>query len=420
MTADRSDSDPDTPPIIEFDHYSPEYRDNWRAISDDLLSRCPVSRSTTYGGFLVMANHQHVSTVIRDDVTFSSVHSFDADDPRDGVVIPPNPMPQLPIELDPPEYNAHRKLLNPFFSPTAARQWESFTQQATDACLDTAVESGRIDFVLDLANPVPALLTMKMMGLPMDGWRAYAEASHGVVANPAGSPEYLAAMNGLAQLGGSLAGELPRLRAEGADGVLGALLRAEVNGRALTDEELVSIAIMVTQGGVDTATSLVADTLYWLWEHPDQRRRLIADPELIVTATDEFLRYFSPVPALARTAVADTEIGGCPVASGDRVLMSFSAANRDPAMFADPGELDMDRDASRHLAFGQGIHRCIGQHIARMEFQVMLRSILARMPDYVIDADATHRNPSIGITNGFAVMPATFTPSTPTGATLPA
>lgn len=421
MSVDSSvDTSPGTPSSIEFDHYTPEYRENWREICDANLSKCPVAHSTTYGGFWLVSDYASLSRVIRDDATFTSTHNMeDPADPRQGVVIPPNPMLQVPMEFDPPLYNVYRRMLNPYFSPTAAKTAEPFVRQAVDAFLDKVCATGRMDFVLDLGNPVPALATMKLVGLPLDHWETYAEPMHGIVSHPAGGPEYLRCMNALQQLGGALGALVPRLREEEADGLLSGLAKTTVNGQPLSDGEVVLIALLVMQGGVDTTTALLANTLWWLEEHPEQRQRLIDEPALMEHATEEFLRIFTPVPALARTATRDVVLGGQQVREGDRVLMSFAAANRDPAIFDEPGEAKLDRFPNPHTSFGLGIHRCIGSNFARSWFQIMLRGVLDRMPDYTIDRTATRRNDSIGIINGFVNMPATFTPSEPLGVALP-
>lgn len=404
-----------------FDHYTQEYRDNWPAIVDENLAKCPVARSDAYGGFWVVSDYASLGRVIRDDATFTSEHNMaDPSDPRQGIVIPPNPMLQVPMEFDPPVYNAYRRMLNPYFSPPAARAMEPFVRQAADALLDRVCAGGRIDFVKDFGNPVPALATMRLVGLPLDDWETYAEPMHGIVSYPAGGPEYLRCMAALQQLGGALGALVPRLRTEAADGLLSGLAKAIVDGKPLPDGEVVLIALLVMQGGVDTTTALLANTLWWLDEHPAERKQLAERPELLEHATEEFLRIFTPVPALARTATRDVTLGGQEIRAGDRVLMSFAAANRDPAIFDDPAEARLDRFPNPHTAFGLGIHRCIGSNYARSWFQVMLRAVLERVPDFAVDREAARRNDSIGIINGFVNLPATFTASQPRGVELPA
>lgn len=421
MSVDRStDTGPDSAPRIDFDHHSPDYRANWRAVSDDHLARCPVARTDAYGGFWVVSDHTSVSQVMRDDATFSSGRNTeDPSDPRQGIVIPPNPLRQLPLELDPPEYTPYRRMLNPYFSPTAARDALPFAERAVDALLDRVCSSGRMDLVLDFGNPLPALATMKLIGLPLDDWQTYAEPMHRVVAMPPNDPDYLHNLQVMGQLGGAIAAEVPRLREEPGEGLLSGLANATIDGRPLPDEEVVIIALLVIQGGVHTTTALFAHTMLWLADHPEHRERLVADPTLWEHATEEFLRIFPPAMGFARTATRDVLVGGQQLRAGDRVMMSFAAANRDPAVFPDPDQVRLDRTPNRHTSFGLGIHRCIGLNHARSWFPLMVRRLLERMPDYSIDREATRQNESVGVINGFVTMPATFTPSAPLGVTMP-
>jgi cytochrome P450 len=173
----------------------------------------------------------------------------------------------------------------------------------------------------------------------------------------------------------------------------------------------------VINGGVDTTTSLLANAIELLDRDHELRARLVADPELIQPATEEFLRYFSPVQAFARTVAQDVELEGATLRRGDRALMCFGAVNRDGDEFPDADAFIPDRFPNRHVAFGLGKHRCIGSTLARAEFAIMLRQILARMPDFEIDRSRTTRYPSLGIVNGYITMPASFTPGSRSTAT---
>ncbi|AVT28799.1 cytochrome P450 [Plantactinospora sp. BC1] len=421
MSVDQSTETGSDPfPRIDFDHHSPEYRANWRAISDEHLARCPVARTDAYGGFWVVSDHAGVSQVMRDDATFSSGrNSEDPSDPRQGIVIPPNPITQIPLELDPPEYNPYRRIMSPYFSPSAARDSLPFVEQATDALLDRVCASGRIDLVLDYGNPLPALATMKLIGLPLDDWQTYAEPMHRVAASPPSDPDFPRNVQIMGQLGGAIAAQVPKLREEPGEGLLSGLATATIDGKPLPVEEVVSAALLVIQGGVHTTTALFAHTMVWLADHPDHRAALLADPSLWEHATEEFLRVFPPAMGFARTATRDVVLGGQQIRAGDRVMMSFAAANRDPAVFPDPDEVRLDRSPNRHTSFGLGIHRCIGLNHARVWFPHLVRRVLDRMPDIAIDRDATRQNESVGVINGFVSMPATFTPHEPLGVTMP-
>jgi cytochrome P450 len=183
-----------------------------------------------------------------------------------------------------------------------------------------------------------------------------------------------------------------------------------VDGRRLTDGELQSVLWNLVAGGLDTTTSLTALALHHLDAHPDQRARLVEDPALVAPATEEFLRYFSVNETLTRTVSRDTELGGQRLCRGEHLMLSWLSANRDEAVFDRADEVVLDREANPHLAFGVGPHRCIGMHMARTMFQVLLTGVLARIPDYAVDRDATRfyaGNPEL---NGVVTMPATFTP----------
>ncbi len=170
------------------------------------------------------------------------------------------------------------------------------------------------------------------------------------------------------------------------------------------------ITDLLISGGTGTTASLVSQVLVWLHQHQDVRARLAADPSLLDKAIEEFLRFFSPTQALARTVTRDTEFHGCPMKQGDRVLVSWSSANRDETMFEDPDQINIDRWPNRHTAFGIGVHRCAGSHLARKMAHSVLSQILERMPDYEIDTSNLQRYPDQGTNVGYRSIPATFTP----------
>jgi cytochrome P450 len=285
--------------------------------------------------------------------------------------------------------------------------------------LDQKIESGAIDLVLDLANPVPAILTMELAGLPHDSWPHYADVFHGTVSYRAGSPEYDRAIANVPAMVAELQQEIDARRREPHDDLLTQLVEMQVDtdaeagadgGRRLTDDELVSVLWNLVAGGLDTTTSLTSLTLYHLDAHHDLRQRLIDEPHLLGAATDEFLRFTSVNETLTRTVTHDVGLGGQQLHRGDHLMLSWLSANRDEQVFERPDEVVLDRERNPHLAFGVGPHRCIGMHMARTMFQVLIRQVLARMPDYRVDRHATQfyqGNPQL---NGVVRMPATFTP----------
>ena len=160
----------------------------------------------------------------------------------------------------------------------------------------------------------------------------------------------------------------------------------------LSEEEILKICFLQLIGGVDTSTGLLSHTFAWLSEHPEEKQRLLDDPELLKRATEEFLRWTSPAPALARTVTTETELGGQRLCPGDRLLLSWASANRDGAEFPDPDDVVLDRPANRHFAFGVGIHRCLGAQLGRLMGRVALEELLRRIPDYELPARSAVRH----------------------------
>ena len=216
-----------------------------------------------------------------------------------------------------------------------------------------------------------------------------------------------------------LAGFAAHRRANPADDVTTALVNATINGRLLSDDEITGIMWNLVAGGLDTTTSLVSWGLHHLGTHPDDRDRLIENPDLIGAAVEEFLRFYSPSETLTRTATRDVELGGRQIRRGDVVFISWVSANHDPSVFDNADGVRIDRAVNKHLAFGLGGHRCIGSSIARIESQLMLGDVLARVGDYQIDADAFTPYPGNLLMTGVVSMPVTFAPRARFGAADP-
>jgi cytochrome P450 len=284
-----------------------------------------------------------------------------------------------------------------------------------DELLDAVVGTGRLDLVLDYANPLPAIVTMHLIGLPLEGWERFASAMHAVLYTPPG-PEHDRVVAAMQDLTATVVDEIRDRRRSPRDDLLSALAHAEVDGATLTNRQIVEIVNLIIAGGVDTTTAVTANTLLYLARHEDARRVLVERPEARRLACEEFLRYFSPVQALARTVAHDAVLGGQELHAGDRVLVCWAGANQDPSAFDRPDEVVLDRFPNRHAAFGLGLHRCLGSNVARAEMLAMLDAILDRVPDYTVDdLDALQRYPSIGTVNGWVSIPASFTPRDPLG-----
>ncbi len=416
--ATRPDVSPDA--IVDFDHHSDEFNLNELAINADLRGKCPVAWNENYGGFWFLSSYEAVSQAARDGDTFAHKYEPNA---ADGInyqgemgVPRPEGQPALGIgEIDGPYHQALRHALAPFFSPGAVQKMRPFMEQQAHWFLDQRIGDGQMDLVLDYASPVPAILTMKLMGLPYDNWHLYANLFHSVMALPQDSPEYT---NTIAAVPAMMQGVLDfaaTRRAEARDDLTSFLIQFEFDGQRLTDEQLLNILWNLIAGGVDTTTSQTSLTLLHLGTNPELRQQLIDRPALYRTATDEFLRYSSVNQTLSRTVTRDVELNGQHLRKNDRAVISWLAANHDEHEFERPDEIVLDRAPNRHLAFGLGPHRCIGSHLARLMSEVMVKAVLDRIPDYQVDLDGVDQylgNPSM---TGLGKLPVTFPPGAKRG-----
>jgi cytochrome P450 len=408
----------------EFARHSPEYRHQFEAITQEMHARCPVAWSDTYGGHWVAAGAREVFDLARSAEYLSNDHDIEGvRRGYKGISIPSqdNDMPIQGgfLEMDPPEQREYRQILNPYLSPAAVARWVPVVEELVRASLDEKIETGRIDFVDDLANVVPAVLTLAMMGIPLKSWTVYCEPAHAGVYTPPGSPDTDRVRQMQIEMGEHLFNQVAQIRENPRPGLVNALVSATVNGKTPPDMELFGVLLLLIGGGFDTTTSLTAHALEWLSEHPDQRERLSRERDtLLDPATEEFLRFYTPAPGDGRTISQDCEIAGTRFKEGERMWLSWAMANRDPSLFENPNEIDMARTGNRHYSFGLGLHRCIGSNVARMVFKRMVTAVLDRMPDYQCDPAGAVHYETIGVIQGMQHLPATFTPGPRLGAGL--
>ncbi|MGE0384934.1 MAG: cytochrome P450 [Gammaproteobacteria bacterium] len=401
----------------DFDHHTPHYAQDFQAIYGEMRGKCPVAWSDRYGGFWVVTRYDDIAAVARDDDTFSSRHDLPNGASYTGINMPPSQTRSIPIEMDPPKFLKYRQVLTKWFSPAYAEKLRPKIVQYVTECLDRRIESGRIDFILDLANPVPGMVTMIFLGLPAEDWDVYAPHFHNVVAYPAGTPENDAAVAGIFAGHVRVREAIAERRRAPREDLLTHLTRVEIDGERLSDDTIVDVSNLILGGGLDTTTALIGHGVNHLERHPELRAELLADPKQIMMGfCEELLRFYTPTQALARTATRDVEVGGQSIKAGERVLMCWASANHDPGKFERPGEFDMHRFPNLHQAFGLGAHRCLGSTFARYEFSVAIEQVLKRMPDFRL-VEGAERYQSIGIVNGWHRLPARFTPGKPLGAT---
>lgn len=397
-------------PVVHFDHNSAEHAADAAGSYRQLRTQNPVAYTEAHGGYWVLSGYQAVFDAARNDDVFSSARSSHGGEGLT-VTIPKTPMHHhIPIEIDPPDFRKYRKILNAITSPAAIVGLIPRIQHHTTWFIDRIIEEGRCDFAEIIG--VPAITTVEWLGLPTEEWARYSFQHRTVLSAPKGSPDYVKATEvDLPYLTDQVRDVIAARRGQPEDDIISYLLAQEVDDRPVTDLEVFSMVELLLAGGTVTTTSLVSQALVWLYRHPDLRRRLIDEPDRRERAIEEFLRYFSPTQALARTITTDTEFHGCPLRAGDRALLAWASANRDPAGgFEQPDELDIVRWPNRHLAFGVGIHRCAGSHVARALANEMIGQILDRMPDFAVDTEKMVPFLNQGANTGFSSIPVTFTP----------
>ncbi len=341
-----------------------------------LRTECPVAHTDRWGGSFMPTRMADIAAVAHDVERFSS---------RDVGVVggdeEPEGMPDIrlpPIDFDPPDHTWARRLILPWFSHQRVDGYEAMTRAWCNELIDRVISTGRADAAQDYAQRIPVRVISWMLGVPDElndtftGWvRDVLEYGH--------DPERM--VPGWNAIAGYFIGAVEERRTNPTDDLVSELLQAEVDGEPVPVEHVLGTLALILVAGIDTTWSGIGSAMWHLATHESDRRRLVAEPELIPTAVEELLRAYSPV-TMARIAVADTEIAGCPVHEGDRVLLSFPAANRDPDAFERADEVVIDRELNRHVAFGVGIHRCAGSNLARMEMRVAVEEWLKRIPEF--------------------------------------
>ncbi|MDB5448607.1 MAG: bioI 2 [Phenylobacterium sp.] len=409
-----------------FDHNSPEYVDHRHQWYQDIRREVgPVFWSPLYGGHWVVIGFEEINDALRDWETFSSKHVIDATGaacPVDGIkyeglFVPPRPAAARMLEEDPPRWDTPREILAPSFSLPAAERWRGRIQELVDACIDRHIESGRIDFAKDLANIVPAIFSLELAGVGSDHYELVAHTTH-LTSHLAGDdPAWKTVAANLEHQGQRIrqAIEAKRTGERGRD-IISVLLNARDKGAAISDEDVFSLVNLVISAGIDTTSAVLGSTFQHLTRRPDLRQKLIDNPKLAVTAFEEFMRVSAPTQGLCRTVTRDVELGGQSLRRGDRVMLCFAAACRDPAEFYEAEDLVLERKPNLHVAFGGGLHRCLGSLYARLEFEVVFNTVLRRMPDFQVQLDQVQSYDNVGIVTGFISIPATFTAGPKVGA----
>jgi pimeloyl-[acyl-carrier protein] synthase len=295
------------------------------------------------------------------------------------------------LNVDPPDHTRMRALLNKAFTPRVVAAMGPAIAELVDAHLDLVQQQGHMDVIRDIAFPLPVIVLARMLGVPPEDREQFKRWSTEIVAfqsTARTTPEVITrAQDALLAMRGYLREVATRRRRQPEQDLISAMVAAEEQGDRLTEGELLSTGVTMLIAGHETTTSLIATGLLNLLRHPDQLRQLKEDPTLVGRAIEELLRYDSPLQRNRRVVGRDLEFGGKRLQRGQLVLQLLGAANRDPAQFPDPDRLDLRRTPNAHIAFGRGIHFCLGAPLARLEAPIAINTILRRMPGLRLDTD---------------------------------
>ncbi len=366
-------------------------------VYDELRAQCPVMHSQHYGGFWLLTRYEDVRQATTDWRTYtSSVVGVTAIP-----VITPRTEPQLPIEIDPPLHSRYRTLVNPVFASARIEALRPRIMAIAHELIDGLLAHGGGDLVADYATPLSIRSLIEFTGLPAedaDKWYWWIRRMF----NPHDPADVAAASD---ELGVYIDALIVERHRQPVDDFVSLLIASEVDGHRLTDHELHAFMTLLIGAGFETTADSLSITLHYLAEHPRERERLIAEPALIPTAVEEFLRYATPIQLLARNTTRDVELHGRTIPAGDVVGLGFMAANHDPQAFAEPERCILDRAPNRHLTFGAGPHLCLGAPVARLEMAVTLQEFLRRIPSYRLTPGQEIEWKTRGDRRGLATLP---------------
>ncbi|MET7337906.1 cytochrome P450 [Nonomuraea sp. NPDC005650] len=361
----------------DFSHLEPEWAADPYPIQDELRQRCPIAHTDRFGGGWLPTRHEDVAAIAYDTERFSSrsIIMSNFRPPREVAPIGGSP----PISSDPPFHHDARRLLLPAFTKTAVARREAATRAFCHSLIDALAGQDVVDAARDYAQHIPVRVIADMLGFPPEDGPRFREFIENVLEGVNRPPEERMAR--MEQLFDYLLVQIRDHVDRPRDDLTTYLVDAELYGQKLQSSHVAGTMALLLIAGIDTTWSAIGASLWHLARTPRDRERLVAEPGLLPTAMEELLRAYAPV-TMARLVKEDMSWNGVDMKADDWVLLSFPAANRDPRQFDRAGEVVIDREVNRHAAFGLGIHRCVGSHLARMELRVALEVWLERIPAF--------------------------------------
>ncbi len=385
---------------LTYSPFDPEVIADPYPVYRELRDLAPVYWSAEASSW-VLSRYEDVSAALTDPATYSSASGIFPTPP--GVDMTELFLP-MRIMSDPPRHTQLRHLVSKVFTPRRIAGLEAHIQSLVDDLLDKTPETGAWDFVSGFAGPLPAIVIADMLGVPREDRDRFRTWSSTLIQSNPIRGEFGPGLDAAAALYDYFTTFLAERRAHPQDDLMTALVHAEVDGEHLSEEELLGFCLLLLVAGHETTTNLLSNSAVVLAQHPESRRQLVGTPELIPAAVEELLRYDSPVHGLARTLTRPVDLHGQHMKAGDTVLLLFGSANRDDHAFPDADRFDIHRAPERQVAFGRGIHVCLGASLARLEARIALAALLARHPDWGVELHAAVRLRS-GPIRGYVSLP---------------
>ncbi|HUP34224.1 MAG TPA: cytochrome P450 [Candidatus Limnocylindria bacterium] len=394
---------------IQFNPMDPEFVVDPYPMYHRLRAEDPVHHSPL--GFWVLTRYADVLAMLRDPRLIKEpIAAFVA--ARFGVAVPPG-LGLSMLDRDPPDHTRLRGLVSKAFTPRALERLRPEIQQIVDGLLDEVRARGSMDLIEEFAYPLPVRVICEMLGVPVKdherfkAWGLDIARGLDAIMLPPDSPVGQRSVSGRRALAEYFRELIAERRAAPRDDMLSALIAAEEAGDTLNEEELLATCILLLVAGHETTVNLIGNGTLALLRHPAELRKLRERPGLIGTAVEELLRFDGPVQRTARIPSEDITIGGQTIGKGEMVMPFLGAADRDPTQFPDPDRLDITRSDNRHIAFGIGIHFCLGAPLARMEGQIAINTLLARLPRLTLATDQPRFRQSLTL-RGLEALPVSF------------
>ena len=363
--------------VHDFDHTDPRWTENPFPIWDELRAASPVVHTERFLGCYMPTTYEAVRAIANDTEHFSSRRIIVRD------VRPEQTANAPPITSDPPVHKPAKQLLLPPFTPDAMKKLEPRVRAICNELIDDFIADGKCDAAARYTKHIPVRAIAHMLGIPEQDGDRFIQWIHEIL--ELGIKDQAVLVKAAEEMDAYFAGHVAHRKTHPSDDLISTMMNARTkDGNPLSDAHVLGSLRLLLIAGIDTTWSAIGAALWHLARNPADRERLVREPELMPSAVEELLRAYSPV-TMAREVMKETSISGCPVKPGNMVLLSFPAANRDPAMFSDADKVVLDRKENRHAAFGLGIHRCVGSNLARMEMTVALEEWLKRIPDFRLD-----------------------------------